>query len=84
MNPLYTSVLAIFVTVTILGMLTISTQQVFAPRECGGCKDFKKLTSEFEKDILEAAVGDPNIIPDLVEQYSRDVLELFSPSTNST
>jgi hypothetical protein len=83
MNPLYTSVLAIFVTVTIPGMLTKSTQQVFATRECGGCGDFKKLTSEFEKDVLEAAVGDPNIIPDLVEKYSRDVLELFSPSTNS-
>ncbi len=73
--------MAVFVTVTIVGMLTISTQQVFAPRDCAGCAAFKKLTTEFEKDVLDAAVGDPNIIPGLVEQYSRDVLELF-PSTS--
>ncbi len=71
-------------TVTILGLMTttaISTQQAFAPRECGSCAEFKKLTSEFEKDVLDAAIGDPNTIPGLLEQYSRDVLELF-PSTS--
>jgi len=81
MKPLYTSVLAILVTVTILGMMTISTQQVFAPRTCGQCGEFKKLTTEFEKDVLDAAIGDPGLIPGLVEQYSQDVLELF-PSTS--
>ena len=79
MKPLtYISVLAILTALTIIGMVTISTQQVFAPRNCG---QFKKLTEEFEKDVLDAAIGGPNIIPGLVETYSRDVLELF-PSTS--
>ena len=81
MKPLYVSLLAIVVSVTIVGMVSISTQQVYAPRNCGGCSEFKKLTSQFEKDVLDAAVGDPNIIPGLLEQYNRDVLALF-PSTS--
>ena len=81
MKPLYTSVLAILVTVTIVGMLTISTQQVFAPRMCGGCAEFQKLSDQFQQDILDAAIIDPGNIPVLLEQYNRDVLELF-PSTS--
>jgi hypothetical protein len=55
MNRLF-SVLAILVTVTILGMMTIGTQQVFAPRDCADCGEFKKLTSEFEKDVISSIV----------------------------
>ena len=52
-------------------------QQVSAPRDCGACVQFKKLTHEFEKNVIEAAtVGDPNIIPSLLEQYSTDVRAL--------
>ena len=80
MKPIYL-VLAILASVTIVTIVTISTQQVYAPRDCAGCSEFKKLTNEFEKDVLDAAVGDPNIIPGLLEQYNRDVLELF-PSTS--
>jgi hypothetical protein len=83
MKPLYTSVLSVLATVTIVGMLTISTQQVFAPRDCGQCAEFKKLTNEFEKDILDAAIGNPEIIPELVHDYSDKVLDLFrTPSTS--
>jgi hypothetical protein len=83
MKPLYASVLAILVTVTIVGMLTISSQQVFAPRGCDGCSEFKKLTHEFEKDVTDAAIGDPGIIPELVHDYSDKVLDLFrTPSTS--
>ena len=77
MKSIYTSVLAILATVTIIAMLTIGTQQIYAPRNCGSCSEFKKLTNEFEKDVLDAAVDDPNIIPSLVDQYSQDVKELF-------
>jgi hypothetical protein len=80
MKPIYL-VLAILATVTIVGMITIGTQHIYAPRNCGSCSEFKKLTNEFEKDVLDAAIGDPNIIPGLLEQYNRDVLELF-PSTS--
>jgi hypothetical protein len=43
----------------------------------GACFQFKKLTNEFDKDVLDAATGNPGIIPGLLEQYNRDVLELF-------
>jgi len=73
MKTLY-SVLAILFALTIIAMVTsISSQQVFAPRECPGCPEFKKLTHEFEKNVLDAAVGDPDIIPGLLERYTSDV-----------
>ena len=89
MKPLYTSVLAILVTVTIVGMLTISTQQVFAPRGCSGCSEFKKLTTEFEKDIISQVTEgqDPDTIYrevttlfDNYQQESLKILGLTPPS----
>ena len=81
MKPLYASVLAILTSVTIIGMVTISTQHVFAPRECPGCAEFQKLTDEFEKAVLDAAAGNPDTIPSLVDEYSSNVKTLFeSPS----
>jgi hypothetical protein len=82
MKPFYTSVLAILATVTIVGMLIMGIQQAsafgFVER-----KEFKKLTNEFEKDVLDAAIGDPGIIPSLVDKYSDDVKDLFrEPSTS--
>jgi hypothetical protein len=77
MKQFYTSVLAILVTVTIVGMLTIGTQQIYAPRTCGECAEFKKLTHEFEKAVI-AAVGDPDQISRLVDEYGDNVKELFA------
>ncbi len=52
-------------------------QQASAPRSCGGCLAFKKLTHEFEKNVIDAATtGDPNTITGLLEQYSEDVSAL--------
>jgi hypothetical protein len=82
MKPLYTSVLAILVTVTIFGMLTVSTQQVSAFGFVEH-QEFKKLTKDFEKDVLDAAIGNPEIIPGLVDQCRQDVLELFRTSSTS-
>jgi hypothetical protein len=63
---------------TMIGMVTINIQQVSAPRECGGCTAFKKLTHEFEKAVIDAASnGDPGIIPSLLDQYNQDVLRTF-------
>ena len=83
MKTFYTSVLAILVTVTIIGMVTtISTQQVFAPRNCGGCAEFQKLSDEFEKNVLDtAAKNDTAGIQKLLDEYSSNVMELF-PSTS--
>ena len=74
------SVLTILAALTILGMVTISAQQVYAPRDCGGCAEFKKLTTEFEKDVLNA-IDNPDEISHLVDDYSANVKALFaSPS----
>jgi hypothetical protein len=84
MKPVYTSVLAILATVTIVGMLTISTQQVFAPRDCAGCAEFQKLTDEFEIKVLDTATNNDTAgIQKLLDRYSQDVLEIFrTPSTS--
>ncbi len=69
--------LALLTVVALAGIVTISIQQVSAPRECGGCTAFKKLTHEFEKNVIEAATnGDPNTIRALLEQYNQDVRAL--------
>ena len=82
MKPLYTSVLAILATVTIVGMLTIGTQQIYAPRTCGSCAQFQKLTDEFENNVLNtAAKNDTAGIQKLLDEYSSNVMELF-PSTS--
>jgi hypothetical protein len=63
-------------------MLTVSTQQVSAFGFVE-LQEFKKLTKDFEKDVLDAAIGNPEIIPGLVDQCRQDVLELFrTPSTS--
>jgi len=72
-----TPLLAIVTAAVVIGMVTVSIQQVYAPRTCGGCVQFKKLTHEFEKNVIEAAtIGDPNIIPGLLDQYNEDVRAL--------
>lgn len=63
---------------TITGLVTANIQQVSAPRGCDGCIAFKKITHEFEKDVINAAKsGDPNTIASLLEQYNEDVLRTF-------
>jgi hypothetical protein len=78
MKSIYTAVLVILATVTIVGV--IGTQQIYAPRGCSGCvSDFKKLTHEFEKDVINA-IGDPNLSPgpiELLNAYVENVDRLF-------
>jgi arsenate reductase-like glutaredoxin family protein len=83
MKPIYI-VLAILTASAIIGMVTIGSQQIYALRTCGQCSEFKKLTTEFEKNVIDAASINPpdgDRIQTLLEQYNRDVLELF-PSTS--
>jgi hypothetical protein len=81
MKSLYT-IVVILAAVALIGSIGASLQQhASAFVGLGGLKDFKKLTSDFEKDVLDAAKVNPSLIPGLLEQYSRDVLELF-PSTS--
>jgi hypothetical protein len=57
-----TPLLAVVTVAVVIGMVTVNIQQVSAPRGCGGCVEFKKLTSEYEKNVINA-IGDPNISP---------------------
>jgi len=59
MKPIYSSVFAILTALSIFGILTINAQQVHAPRECGGCDEFKKLTNEFEENVINS-ITPPN------------------------
>ena len=76
--------MAMLASVTIVTIVTTSAQQVYAPRDCPGCSEFKKLTDEFEKNVIDAASvspPDPDRIQTLLGEYSGKVLELF-PSTS--
>ena len=74
--------MAILISVAIIGMVTISTQQVFAPRTCGSCAEFQKLSDEFEHKVLDAAANNGTAgIQKLLDEYSSNVMELF-PSTS--
>jgi NADH:ubiquinone oxidoreductase subunit F (NADH-binding) len=92
MKPLYTSVLAILATVTIVGMLTIGTQQIYAPRTCGQCSEFKKLTTEFEKDVLSQVTEgqDPDTtyrqLATLFDDYQQETFRIFelTPPTGTS
>ena len=77
-------VMAILASVTIVTIVAMSTQQVYAPRGCDGCSEFKKLTTEFEKNVIDAASvnpPEPDRIQTLLGEYSDEVLKLF-PSTS--
>src|SRR6476620_7486236 len=79
-----TPLLAIVTAAVVIGMVTVSIQQVYAPRNCGGCVEFKKLTSEYEKNVINA-IGDPNISPqprELLVGYVGDVRSIFVGDPN--
>jgi hypothetical protein len=78
MRHIFKPLLSVIVASVLIGTIAATNlQQVYAPRECPGCTAFKKLTHEFEKSVIEAAtIGDPNLIPGLLEQYSADVRAL--------
>ena len=76
--------MAILTSITIVTIVTMSVQQVYAPRTCAGCAEFQKLTDEFEKNVLDAASvnpPDPDRIQTLLGEYSDEVMKLF-PSTS--
>jgi hypothetical protein len=80
MKSHYISVLAILAIVTIVGMMTIGTQHIYSPRDCGQCSEFKKLTNEFEKNVIDIGSESPpdqDRIQTLLDQYNEDVMALF-------
>jgi arsenate reductase-like glutaredoxin family protein len=75
------SVLAILSALAISGIITsISSHQIYAPRNCGSCAQFKKLTNEFEKNVIDIgsqSPPEPDRIQTLLDQYNDDVIALF-------
>ena len=78
-------VMAILASVTIVTMVAISTQQVYALGFVER-QEFKKLTKELEKAILDTASvnpPEPDRIQTLLGEYSDEVMALFgTPSTS--
>jgi hypothetical protein len=57
-------------------MLTIGTQHVFAPRECGGCEEFIQRTDQFISDF--SSVVSPDSLKPLLKlthEFEKDVLK---------
>ena len=72
--------MALLASVTIVTIVTTSAQQVYAPRDCGQCAEFKKQTDEFEKNVIDAASvspPDPDRIQTLLGEYNRNVMITF-------
>ena len=62
----------------------MGSHQIYAPRDCGGCATFKKLTNEFEKNVIDAASSqppDPDRIQTLLDQFNDDVMTLFASTS---
>jgi hypothetical protein len=77
MKSKHVTILVILTATAIIGIVMINIQQVSAPRSCGSCTAFKKLTHEFEKAVIDAATnGDPGLISGLLEKYNQDVRAL--------
>lgn len=55
--------------------------QVYAPRDCPGCLEFKKLTHDFEKGVI-AALEDPENIPEALNAYSLNVQRILIGDPN--
>jgi len=55
MKSKHIPILAILTAIAVIGSVTTCVQQVSAPRDCGSCVQFKKLTHEFEKAVIDAA-----------------------------
>jgi hypothetical protein len=82
MKRIHASVFAIVTALVIIGMISISSHQVYAPRDCGGCSEFKKLTTEFEKAVIGAS-DNPDEVSRLVDEYSGNVKALFTSASPS-
>ena len=73
-NKLVLVILSAVILVITVGISTLQEQQAYAPRNCGRCAQFLKLTAQFERDvgqsILEfAAENQPNNLCRIQETY---------------
>lgn len=79
MKHIFTSSLAVLVTVTLIGSIgALSLQQQTSAFQI---KDFNKLTHEFEKNVISGQwnPGDSPPLRELVDAYGLDVMRLQPP-----
>lgn len=84
MKRTLTLTMAMLTVATVRVPVTLNIQLVSALRECGGCVQFKKLTHEYEKNVINA-IGDPNQSPEpreLLVGYVGDVNRIFIGDSN--
>ncbi|HEY7109796.1 MAG TPA: Hsp20/alpha crystallin family protein [Nitrososphaeraceae archaeon] len=78
-------ILVMVVAGTLLGstaVVILQQQQVYAPRECGGCviSQFKQAAHEFEKNVITAVtVGNPDEVDDDLEKFALFMRSLPLP-----
>lgn len=56
------AIMAAAILVVPVGISAFQQQQAYAPRTCGSCVEFKKMTHEFEKAVIDA-IDNPNDEP---------------------
>jgi hypothetical protein len=70
-------IMAATILVVPIGIFASQHQQAYAPRDCGQCVEFKKMTHEFEKTVITAvSVGNPDEIEGDLDAF---VLFMRSP-----
>lgn len=77
MRHIFTPAIAVLVTVTLIGSIgAISLQQQASAFEIN---DFKKLTHEFEKNVINGVwnPGDSPPLREMVDAYGLDVMRIF-------
>jgi hypothetical protein len=67
--------------VLLVTVVATNLQHVYAQIDPGNFVVWKKTTHEFEKGVI-AAIDDPENIPDALNAYSLDVLQIFSGDPN--
>jgi hypothetical protein len=67
--------------VLLVAVVATNLQHVYAQIDPGNFVLWKKTTHEFEKGVI-AAIEDPENIPEALNAYSLDVLQIFSGDPN--
>jgi hypothetical protein len=78
-NKMFQLVMA---SVLIGAVAATNLQQVYAPTDVSDYAIWRKTTHEFEKSVINAAIEDPENIPEALNAYSLDVLRIFSGDPN--
>ncbi len=86
MKSRYTSIVAILLAVGIAtSVMTVTVQSVAAPRDCGSCQQFKKLTQQFEKNVIRLIgtnEGPQPHLREVLQSYDEKVLRIFIGDPN--